>query len=225
MNGLLSRDVDSPLMETRIPKEKGWRPSRRQIRVATVLGLVLTVVLTGWARAVGTPPKLRFTNIAVFPVDPKDGKAIRNVDSRLGREVEIDFVSGGRFTVLLDLANEGRRPVKIKALPDDYDLGQARRSGFAPDSYDRRPELVDDPVEPFTLAPGASVTVAYTFTFPARPGSESGCMLSPDQINSIPVTYRKFGFRRVRSMPFERAHLSTFTAPRCDENLNPRPSS
>jgi hypothetical protein len=37
-------------------------------------------------------PELRFTNVAVFPVDPKDANAIHNVDNRLGREVEIDPV-------------------------------------------------------------------------------------------------------------------------------------
>jgi hypothetical protein len=73
------------------------------------------------------------------------------------------------------------------------------------------------------LAPGDSVTVRYTFTFPDM--TRGGCMLSPDHIGWIPVTYRRLGFRRTAQMPFKWAHLSTFTAPRCDEHLQPVPPS
>lgn len=223
MNGILTNDLDSPLTETRIPKEKGWRPSRRQVRAGIVVGLVVLVVLTGWARAVGAPPKLRFTDISVFPVEAKDGKAIHNLDNRLGREVEIDFVPGGRFTVLLDLVNEGGRGVKIKGLPDEYDLVQTGFSSFARSDRERRPEYVSETVRPFTLGPGKSVTVRYMYTFPATP--DSGCMIGPDQMREIPMTYRKLGFRRTRYMPLHEAYLSTFTAPRCDEHLEPVPPS
>jgi hypothetical protein len=226
MNGMLSHDLDSPLTETRIPREKGWRPSRRQTRVAAVLGLILLVVLVGWVRAVATPPKLRFTNIAVFPVDPNSAVAIHNLNSRLGREVEIDFVPAGRFIVLLDLTNEGRRGARITDLPNDGDLEQALFSPQQRERDQRRPEWIDEPVRPFTLSPGESVTVRYTFEFPdANQNPQGGCMLSPDQTRHVAVTYRKLGFRRTRSMPLHEAYLSTFTGPRCDENLNPMPSS
>jgi hypothetical protein len=226
MNGILDRDLDRPLTETRIPREKGWRPSRRQTRSAIVLGLLVVVVLAGWARAVATPPKLRFTNIAVFPLDSADAKAIHNIDSRLGREVEIDFVPAGRFTVLLDLTNEGHRRVRITDLPDDGDLEHALFSSQTVDSDRRRPEDVDEPVRPFTLSPGESISVRYTFKFPdTNSNPQGGCMMSPDQTRNVAVTYRKLGFRRTRWMPLHEAYLSTFTGPRCDENLQPQPSS
>jgi len=226
MNSILDRDLDSPLTETRIPRENGWRPSRRQTRSAVVLGLAVVVVLTGWARAVATPPKLRFQKIAVFPVDPKDAEAIHNIDSRLGREVEIDFVPAGSFTVLFDLTNEGRRPVRITDLPDDGDLEYARFSPQSLDSDRRRPEAVDEHVRPFTLSPGESITVRYTFKFPdTSPHQQGGCLFSPDQTRNVAVTYRKLGFRRTRWMPLQEAYLSTFTGPRCDENLRPAPPS
>lgn len=224
MKDILDRDLDSPLSETRIPREKGWRPSRRQTRFAIVLGLVMVVVLAGLARALAAPPKLRFTDIAVFPVDPKDAKAIHDVENRLGREVEIDFVPAGRFTVLLDMTNEGHRRVRIKDLPDEWDLKQARYSSPARDRDQRRPEYVDEPIQPLTLSPGESITVRYTFKFPDT-NPHGGCMLSPDQTRNLPVTYRKLGFRRTRWMPLDDAYLSTFTGPRCDENLQPQPSS
>jgi hypothetical protein len=203
--------------EIRVPREKGWRPSRRQARVALVVGLLVVVILAGWARAVATPPKLQFSNIAVFPVDPEDAKAIHN---RLGREVEIDFVPAGRFTVLLDLTNGGHRQVRIGALPDEWDLKEALFSSSALDGDRRRPEYVDESVQPFTLSPGESVTVRYAFKFPET-NPHPGCMLSPDQTRSIPVTYQKLGFRRTRWMPLDEAYLSTFTGPRCDGNLKP----
>lgn len=219
MNGLLNRDLDSPLVETRIPRERGWRPTGRQTRIALLLGLVVVVVLAGWARAVATPPKLRFTNIAVFPVDPKDARAIHEIGNRLGREVELDFVPAARFTVLLDMTNEGRRKVRVEDLPDEYDLKQAGYSPSVPDRDQRRPDYVDQPVRPFTLSPGESVTVRYTFEFRNTP--HGNCMFSPDQTRTLPVTYRKLGFRRTRWMPLDEAYLSTFTGPRCDENLKP----
>jgi hypothetical protein len=221
MNGVLDRDLDSPLTETRIPREKGWRPSRRQARVAMALGLVFLVVLAGWSRAVATPPKLRFTNIAVFPVAPKDAKAIHNVDNRLGREVEIDFVPAGQFTVLLDLTNEGHRRVRITDFPDDGDLEQARFSSFAREHEERRPEYVNEPVRPFKLSPGESITVRYTFRFPDTSPHPGGCMMGPDQTRNLAVTYRKLGFRRTRFMPLHEAYLSTFSGPRCDEHGQP----
>lgn len=223
MNGILNRDLDRPPVETRIPREKGWRPSRRQTRVALLLGLVVVVVLTGWARAVATPPKLRFTNIAVFPVDPKDARAIHNIDNRLGREVEIDFTPAGQFTVLLDLTNEGHRKIRITDLPESGDLEQPLFSSQVREREERRPEWIDEPVRPFSLAPRKSVTVRYMYKFPDSPRGR--CWLSPDQNRDIAVTYRRLGFRRTRSMPLRAAYLSTFPGPRCDESLDPVPSS
>lgn len=224
MNGTLIRDLDSPLIETRIPRRKGWRPSRRQRRLAIVLGGLLVASLAGWARLVATPPKLTFTNIAVFPVNPADAKAIHNVDNRLGREVEIDPVRAGRFTVLLELVNEGRRPVKIRSLPDDGDWSEALYTSPGVGFHGRRPEDVRQPFRPLTLGAGDSITVRYTFSFSDAVPLE-GCMLGPDRTRNLPVTYRKFGLQRTRWMPFEAALLSTFPSPRCDDNLKPVSSS
>jgi hypothetical protein len=224
MNGTLIRDLDSPLIETRIPRRKGWRPSRRQRRLAIVLGGLLVVSLAGWARLVATPPKLMFTNIAVFPVHRADATAIHNVDNRLGREVEIDPVRAGRFTVLLDLMNEGRRPVRIRSLPDDGEWSEAVYASPALGFYGRRPEDVRQPFRPLTLGPGESITVRYTFSF-SDAVPLAGCMLGPDRTRNLPVTYRKLAFQRTRWMPLDGALLSTFPSPRCDENLKPVPSS
>jgi hypothetical protein len=224
MNGILG-DLDNPLTETRIPREKGWRPSRRQIRVAVAFGLIMVIGLVVLARVVATPPELRFTNIAAFPVDPKDAKAVHNIDSRLGREVELDFVPSAEFAVLLDLTNEGRRRVRITDLPDDGDLEEALFSSQLRERDERRPARVDEPVRPFSLAPGESVTVRYTFKFPGADKNPGGCFLSPDQIRNVAVTYRKLGFRRTRWMPLHEAYLSTFPSARCDENLKPKSSS
>jgi hypothetical protein len=224
MNGTLIRDLDSPLIETRIPRRKGWRPSRRQRRLGIVLGGLLVVSLAGWARLVATPPKLMFTNIAVFPVHRADAQAIHSLDNRLGREVEIDPVRAGRFTVLLDLMNEGRRPVRIRSLPDDGEWSGAMYASPALGFDRRRPEDVDEPFRPVTLGPGDSITVRYTFTFSDAVPLD-GCMLSPDLTRALPVTYRKLGFRRTRWLPLEGALLSTFTSPRCDDSLKPVPSS
>jgi len=59
MTGILGSDIDSPLSETRIPKETGWRPSQRHARVAVALGLMIVIGLGLLARAVATPPKER----------------------------------------------------------------------------------------------------------------------------------------------------------------------
>jgi len=224
MNGILNHDLDSPLIESRIPMEKGWRPSRRQRRLAIVLGTILVVSLAGWARMVATPPELNFTNIAVFPVDPADSRSIHSVENRLGREIEIDPVRAGRFTVLLDLVNEGRRPVRIRSLPEDGDLSEARYASPALRFDRRRPEDVAEPVRPLTLGSGDSITVRYTFSY-SDAVPRDGCMLGPDRTGNLPVTYSKLGFRRTRWMPLKGAVLSTFASPRCDENLKPVPSS
>jgi hypothetical protein len=226
MSGLHMRDLDGPLTETRMPKGKGWRPSRRQIRFATVASLVVAMGLGLLARAVATPPTLRFTNVAVFPVDPAHAEAVHTIENRLGREVEINFVPGGRFTVLLDLTNEGRRRVRVLDLPETGDLEQPRFSPRAREREERRPGYVDERIRPFTLDPGESVTVRYTFVFSETiPNPGVGCMWSPDQSREAEVTYKKLGFHRTRSMPFREAYLSMFPSPRCDENLNPVPPS
>jgi hypothetical protein len=223
MNGLLNHDLDSPLVETRTPREKGWRPSQRQRRVAVGLGAILLVSLAGWVRISATPPKLAFTNIAAFPLDPANAGLVHNVDNRLGREVEIDPVRAGRFWVLLDLVNEGRRPVKLRGLPDEYDWSDARYASTAL-SFDRRPEFVEEPFRPLTLGPGKSITVRYTFRF-SDAVPRDGCMMGPDRTNNLPVSYRKLGLERTRSMPFAGALLSTFPSPRCDGSLQPAPAS
>jgi hypothetical protein len=217
MNAILSRDVDSPLNETRIPREKGWRPSRRQTWVAVALSLVMVVVLAGWAKAVATPPNLRFTNIALFPLNPADGSAIHNRDNRLGREVELDFVRAGRFTVLLDLENHGRRAVHLKALPGDGDLENAAYASRVLERDERRPDYADTPFRPLRLSAGDAITVRFDFRFPdcALPGREG--LLSPPRITALPVTYTKLGFRRTRLVPLEASMLSMFVAGSCQQ--------
>ena len=189
-----------------------------------VLGLVVVVFLAGWARAVATSPDLRFTDIVVSSADPAHEDAIHTVNGRLGREVELDFVRAGRFDVLLDLVNEGHRGVRIEDLPGDGDWGQRGTSHRRWTSAAVGRRDVAQPTESPTLGRGESITVRFAFAFPDA-GPHAGCMMSPDQTRSLPVTYRKLGFGRTRWMPLQEAYLSTFTGPRCDENLRPAPPS
>jgi hypothetical protein len=184
-----------------------------------VVGALITIVVAalagggvGWNRAVTADPGLEFYGGPNVFRDAAgtDLAGIVHKDNKVGSEVDVAFVAGGRLYASYGLYNGGPRDVRIEGLPparfyywaldrmslstdpDDGWVGTARN--FAP-------------FQPFTLRRGETREVRLEFRLadcdPAalQPGGWSS-------LRGLPLRYRTLGVTRSRLVSFRDAVIA-----------------
>jgi hypothetical protein len=195
------------------------RRHRRLLRLAVMLTVVVLGGLVGWNKAATADPGLRFSEPVVFRSEPGDDSGIRQVENRLGREVEIDFARAARFTFVLKLTNEGSDEVKLRDFPSTsfYDGTIDHVSwSWANDEDGERVRAAYEPFEPFSLPAGESVDIRFDARFDDCDRTGDAIVISPSSVTELAVSYKTWGFLRTIKVPFERARLSFFTPGGCD---------
>lgn len=214
-------DVEEPeVLEDDRPRRRG-----RMLALVAAVGVASLAGAVWWNRAVTAPTGLRFTNIDVYRNAPGDTSGIRTLDNRLGREARIDFTRAGRFTVLLDLENTGRRPVHLKAIPRTTFYHWAIHTvSYSPADWwngGDRAAVRYQPFRPLMLAPDDAIAVRFDFVFAdcdlTKPTEATPW--SPSAVERIPVTHQRLGFRRTKPVPLDDAILSVVVNGDCDNQI------
>lgn len=195
---------------------------RRLIGPTVAIAVALLVGAFWWNKAATADPGLRFSEPAVFLSGRGDEPGIRQFENRLGREVEVDFARAVPFTVVLKLTNGRSHDVRLREIPRTtfYDWAIDRVSWSSSEDEDsEREDAASEPFQPFTLTAGESVDIRLESRFADCDLTGGGILISPSQINALPVTYKAWGFLRTIDVPFERAMLSFFAAGDCDRQI------
>ena len=192
-------DCDAPSVEYHddiaVDQPRPRRPRRRVLGALVILGLAGGGLW--WQQAVTADPGLVF-----------DG----------GTDVNVAYEPGGKMHGFFGLYNQGRRTVRIEAVPPEGVRDWAFDGAAVSEKWQTASAGGDyTPFRPFTLRPGETRYVRLDFS--RATCDPAGLQDGSSRVDSLPVRYRVLGRTRTADVPFEGVILAVRTIGTCDPPL------